>query len=174
LGSCPLALDEDTALGADVHAIDIGASELRSAQRLIDGRTFVKVRAQHLALVEREICIHRRCGRLVSALRRASAEREHPNRRGDGRCGNESQPALANIRADNFSSAHRVLLSTGLRRSSACYEIQASRAVGDHALENSNTRWAGCLKEGGVTHFCSMPQNPHLAAALRPATSPVK
>ena len=47
------ALDENAALGADANAIDIGAHELGRADRLIDGRTFVKVRVELLAFVER-------------------------------------------------------------------------------------------------------------------------
>src|ERR1700691_3698516 len=114
-----LALDKYAAFGADTHAIHSGAIELRRADRLIDRRTFVEVRLELLALVEREIYRDGIRGWHVRILRRASAEREHPQRRGQRRGRNHWESPFANFRADNFSSAHRVLLSTGLRRSSA-------------------------------------------------------
>ncbi len=63
------ALDEDAALGADTNAIDVGANELWRADRLIDRRTFVQVRVELLAFVEREIYLHGIRGRLVGGLR---------------------------------------------------------------------------------------------------------
>src|SRR6202167_2924034 len=113
-----LALDKYAAFGADTHAIHSGAIELRRADRLIDRRTFVEIRLELLALVEREIYGDGIFGRHVRILRRASAEREHPQRRSQRRGWNHSESPFANFRADKFSGVHRVLLSTGLRRSS--------------------------------------------------------
>jgi len=51
-----------------------------------------------------------------------------------------NEKTVAKFQTYNCSGAHRVLLPTGLRRSSAGFELQASRAAGDHALTNSITR----------------------------------
>ena len=59
---------EDAALGAYAYAVDVRANELRRTDRLIDGRAFVKVRVELLALVEREIHLDGVRGRDVGVL----------------------------------------------------------------------------------------------------------
>src|SRR6267154_642707 len=74
------ALNENATLGPDAYAADIGALKFRCTQRLVRRGALIKVRHDLLALLELEVRGHRLFFRLVRVLRRASTEREHPQR----------------------------------------------------------------------------------------------